>query len=127
MSNSQVIETSGSTPYGSAEFVAVGSSRRATVLRPGSPVPTYFGIALCVAGFILLAVTWGQVADEVQVHRQIPYLVSGGFTGLALVLIGVTVVNVAAKRADAADREHQHDQLTGALRDLRATLEEDAR
>ena len=100
-----------------------GSSRAATLLRPGSPVPVYIGIALCVAGFALLAYTWGRVADEVQVYRQVPYLVSGGFTGLALVLVGVTVVNVAAKRADAADRLRQHEQLTAALQDLRTTID----
>ena len=124
MSSSQAIGAG--TSY-DADISSSGASRRATVLRPGSPVPVYVGIAFCLAGFGLLAYTWGRVADEVQVYRQLPYLVSGGFTGLALVLIGVTVVNVAAKRADAADRERQHDQLTAALRELHAALAEDAR
>ncbi len=122
MSNTQVMGAAGTAPY-AADTLDAGQSRRASLLRPGSPVPTYIGIGLCVAGFVLLTFTWGRVADEVQVYRQIPYLVSGGFTGLALVLIGVTVVNVAAKRTDAADRERQHDQLTGALRELRVTLD----
>ena len=117
-------QTRGTAPAYDDE-VGGGASRVGTLLRPGSPLPVYIGVALCVAGFAMLAYTWGRVADEVQVYRQIPYLVSGGFTGLALVLVGVTVVNVAAKRADAADRQRQHDQLTGALRDLRATIELD--
>ena len=105
--------------------VIEGTSRRATLLRPGSPLPVYVGVAVCVIGFALLVYTWGQVADEVQVYRQLPYVVSGGLTGLALVLVGVTVINVAAKRADAADRERQHEQLTDALRELRASLDDD--
>ena len=123
MTETQTRRTAGSSPFD--DEVGSGTSRVATLLRPGSPLPVYIGVALCVAGFAMLAFTWGRVADEVQVYRQIPYLVSGGFTGLALVLVGVTVVNVAAKRADAADRQRQHDQLTGALRDLRATIELD--
>jgi hypothetical protein len=123
MSSSEVIGAS--TSY-DAESSAFGPARR-TLLRPGSPVPVYIGIALCLLGFALLAYTWGRVADEVQVYKQIPYLVSGGFTGLGLVLVGVTIVNVAAKRADAADRERQHDQLTAALRELHSALAGDSR
>ena len=123
MSSSEVIDSGTSYDTTGLEF---GKSRR-TVLRPGSPIPVYIGIALCMLGFGLLAYTWMQVADEVQVYQQIPYLVSGGFTGLGLVLVGVTVVNVAAKRADAADRERQHGQLTAALRELHSALAEDAR
>ena len=111
------------TRSSAADELDSGSSRAATLLRPGSPVPVYIGVGLCVAGFALLAYTWGRVADEVQVFRQIPYLVSGGFTGLALVLVGVTVVNIAAKRADAAERLRQHEQLAGALQDLRTTID----
>ncbi len=123
MSSSEVIGASTSYDVDSS---GSGTSRR-TVLRPESPVPVYIGIALCLLGFGLLAYTWGRVADEVQVFKQIPYLVSGGFTGLGLVLVGVTVVNVAAKRADAADRERQHGQLTAALRELHTALAEDSR
>ena len=122
MSSSEVINSG--TSY---EATGLGFGKRRTVLRPGSPIPVYIGIALCMLGFGLLAFTRLRVADEVQVYQQIPYLVSGGFTGLGLVLVGVTVVNVAAKRADAVDRERQHEQLTAALRELHAALAEDAR
>ena len=118
-------EVRGAGAYGAD--VSDGGARGRTLLRPGSPIPVYVGIALCLLGFGLLAYTWGRVADEVQVYQQIPYVVSGGFTGLGLVLVGVTVVNVAAKRADAADRERQHDQLTEALRELHSALADDAR
>ncbi|HVF21242.1 MAG TPA: hypothetical protein VNA14_13515 [Mycobacteriales bacterium] len=123
MSSSEVIGSGTQHDAGGRDAPA---PRRA-VLRPDSPIPIYVGVALCVLGFGLLAYTWGRVADQVQVYQQLPYVVSGGFTGLALVLIGVTVVNIAAKRADAADRERQHDQLTAALRELHSYLAEDSR
>lgn len=101
-----------------------GLAARVPALRPLSPVPTYIGIAIATIGFALLAVTWGAVADETNVALQVPYLVSGGLTGLALVLVGLTVVSIAARRRDAALREQQNLLLADALRELSAALEE---
>ncbi len=100
---------------------------RIPALRPLSPVPTYLGIAVAAVGFVLIAVAWGQVAGEVNVALQVPYLVSGGLTGLALVMVGVTVVSVAARRRDAALREQQTALLADALRELSAALDPDGR
>jgi hypothetical protein len=93
--------------------------------KPISPVPIYVGVGLVVLGLALLTFTWGTVAAETEVWRQLPYVVSGGFGGLAAVLIGVTVVNVASKRADAVARERQNAQLTETLRELREAIEGD--
>jgi hypothetical protein len=95
-------------------------------LRPLSPTPTYLGIAVAAVGFVLIAVAWGQVAGETNVALQMPYLISGGLFGLALVLVGLTVVNIAAKRRDAALRQQQTELLADALRELRGALEGDA-
>ena len=104
---------------------ASGTSR-VPALRPLSPVPTYLGIAVAAAGFVLILFAWGQVAGEVNVALQMPYLISGGLTGLALVMVGVTVVSVAARRRDAALREQQTALLADALRELSAALDPDA-
>ncbi|HVE63230.1 MAG TPA: hypothetical protein VNB94_05465 [Mycobacteriales bacterium] len=95
--------------------------------RPLSPTPTYLGVAVTVIGFVLIAIAWRQVAAETNVALQLPYLVSGGLTGLALVMVGVTVVNVAAKRRDAVLREQQTALLAAALRELSAALDPDGR
>ena len=87
-------------------------------LRPLSPVPTYIGIAVVAAGFVLLAVAWGGVAGESNVARQVPYLVSGGLFGVGLILVGLTIVNVSAKRRDSALRERQIQLLASALQQL---------
>ena len=88
-------------------------------LRPLSPTPTYLGIAVAALGFVLLALAWGGVAGKDNVALQVPYLVSGGFAGLALIMVGLTVVNVAAKRRDSALREQQIQILAAALGELR--------
>lgn len=96
---------------------------RVPALRPLSPVPTYVGIAVAAAGFVLIAVAWSSVAAQTSVALQLPYLVSGGITGLALVMVGLTIVSVAARRRDAVLREQQTELLADALRELAASLD----
>jgi hypothetical protein len=91
-------------------------------LRGSSPVPIYIGVAIAIAGFVLLLIAWGQVAGETQVSLQLPYLVSAGLTGLALVMVGLTVVTIASEQRDAAARDRQMDQLVSILDELNATL-----
>jgi hypothetical protein len=98
--------------------------RLPTWLRSHSPVPTYIGIGIAIAGFVLLLVAWGQVAGETQVSLQLPYLVSAGLTGLALVMVGLTVVTIAAEQRDAVARDRQMDQLVSILDELNTTLSE---
>ena len=93
-------------------------------LRGGSPTPIYIGIGVALVGFVLLLVAWGQVAGETQVSLQLPYLVSAGLTGLALVMVGLTVVTIAAEQRDAAARDRQMDQLVSILDELNTTLAE---
>lgn len=99
------------------------AARRAgpAALRPISPTPTYIGVAVTALGFALLAVAWGGVAGEDNVALQVPYLVSGGLAGIGLILVGLTVVNVAAKRRDAALRQQQIEVLAAALQELRGS------
>ena len=103
---------------------AASRRRLPTWLRGTSPALTFIGVGVAIIGFVLIAVAWGQVAGETQVYLQLPYLVSAGLTGLGLVMVGLTVVNVAAKRRDAADRDRQIDQLVSILQELKATLAE---
>ncbi len=97
-----------------------------TWLRPESPVPTFVGIGVSLLGFVLILVAWGQVAGESQVFLQIPYVLSGGLTGIALVMSGLTIVNVAAKRQDAAARDRQNAQLMSLLSELESAVSEPA-
>jgi hypothetical protein len=93
-------------------------------LAGDSPALVWIGVVLALAGFVLIGVAWSQMAGETQVYLQLPYLVSAGLTGLALIMVGVTVINVAAKRRDAAERERQIDQLVSVLDEVKTALSE---
>lgn len=106
---------------------AASTTRRIPVprwLRPGSSTLTLLGVAVGAMGFVLLAVGWGQVAGEADVFLQLPYLVSAGFTGVGLVLVGLTVVNVSIRQRDAAERRRQIEQLAVVLEQLGAALDQ---
>jgi hypothetical protein len=102
-----------------------GLADRLPTLPPLSPLPTYVGIAVTAIGFAVIAYAWGKVAGIADnVALQMPYLVSGGLAGLGLVMVGVTIINVAAKRRDTQLRQQQTELLADALRELRNALEQ---
>lgn len=91
-------------------------------MRPASPGLLYAGLGVAGAGFALIAFAWGQVAGLESVALQIPYVVSGGLTGLGLVIVGATAVNIHVKRREAAERERQSAQLLEILRQVTTAL-----
>ncbi|HVA61547.1 MAG TPA: hypothetical protein VNG13_13570 [Mycobacteriales bacterium] len=103
---------------------ASGRSRLAFLLDPASHLLTYAGVLAVMIGFTLIGVAWSEVAGTLNVGLQIPYLVSGGFTGLGLVMVGLVTINVAAKRQDSAERTRQLERLTGILDELKAELDD---
>ncbi len=99
---------------------------RATASLRGVPqLGTYVGVGLAAVGLVLLVLGWGRVAGLSNVALQLPYVVSAGFGGLGLVAVGLTVVNVAAKQADAAERTRQLGELRDLLAELRRTVQEE--
>ena len=84
---------------------------------------TWIGLGIAAVGFIVIAFSWGKVAALLDVSLQLPYVVSGGLTGLALVMVGMTAVNVAARRQDAEERAREADALQAVLRELREALD----
>jgi hypothetical protein len=59
------------------------------------------GVCL-IAGAILLVVAWYDISGTNQLYEQLPYLVSAGFTGLALVMVGCALL--VAGRYDRVER-----------------------
>lgn len=92
-------------------------------LDPSSPLLTWVGLLIAALGFAAIAFAWGKVAGLDNVALQLPYVMSGGLTGLALVMVGMTAVNVAARRQDSAQRARESQELKAVLRELRETLE----
>jgi hypothetical protein len=78
-----------------------------------------------VAGWVLVAVGalmiiggYFGVANEVLVAKQLPYLISGGLLGVAVVIVGVLFIGTEEIRRDSGrlDRlERMVDELHGVL------------
>ncbi len=81
-------------------------------------VRPYRGQFLFVLGFICLLIGYLGVSREVFVGRQIPYLVSGGLVGVALVSLGSRYVLIEDMRRDFGRLE----RLEEAVQDLRSAL-----
>lgn len=117
---------SGDDPL-TAQLGLVRRSRTQTVLRlltdPASMIPTCVGVVIVLAGFGLIGYGWSQIAGLVDVWRQMPYLVSAGLPGLGLILSGLVLINVSARRQDSAARARQMETLTEAMRDLQQALD----
>jgi uncharacterized membrane protein YidH (DUF202 family) len=94
-----------------------------TLSDPASAVPTYLGVLIAAAGFVLLVIGWSDVAGTIDVGRQMPYLLSTGLPGIALVMVGLVLVNLSIRRQDSAERARQMSALTEALGDLKRSLD----
>lgn len=101
--------------------------RRGRGLKPGSRLRgvanattgTWIGVVLVAAGFGVIFFTWGEVAGVLNVAQQLPYIVSGGIAGLALVIVGVMIVDVAVRAQDGYERRQQLAQMNRTLAELR--------
>lgn len=89
---------------------------------PASLLPTLIGVAVAAIGFTLMGIAWVKVAGLTEVWQQMPYLLSAGLPGLGLVMTGLVIVNVSARRQDAAARARQMAALGEALGELQRTL-----
>lgn len=110
-----VVEDSEGPPPPGKDPEAPARRRTPAWLAPLSPAPIYIGITLTIAGFGLLAYTWSRVAGTAVVALQLPYVASGGFGGLGLVVIGLLVVNLGAKRRDAWQRDRRLEELAAVI------------
>ena len=83
---------------------------------------TYIGLGLVGIGFLVIGIAWDGAAELDYVQGQFPYLISGGMTGLGLILLGVVLLVIQTMRRDAAKRARQVEELALAVTELQATL-----
>ena len=69
------------------------------------------GIAYCIAGFVLIVFGWNGAASHDRVEAQLPYLVSGGMGGLALVVVGAALIVAYSLRTDRVELKASIDAL----------------
>jgi len=81
-----------------------------------------FGLLVVAIGLVLIGVGWngmagggGEVNGVPNLNAQLPWLISGGILGLALVVFGAAMVVVHNARSDRARLEAKLDELVSAV------------
>ncbi len=73
------------------------------------------GIGYCLAGIVLIFLGWNGAASYDRVESQMPYLISGGLAGIALVILGAGLLVVQSQRAGRAAVEAEIAELREAV------------
>src|SRR5687768_1445068 len=73
-------------------------------------------IGLAVVGFLLIFLGWNGAATYDREPAQLPYVISGGIAGLAVVVIAAALMVVNAQRQDRA-------ALLNGLAELKEAME----
>jgi hypothetical protein len=74
------------------------------------------GIGLAVLGFLLIFLGWNGAATYDREPAQLPYVISGGLAGVAVVVIAAALLIINAQRQDRA-------AMLNGLAELREALE----
>jgi uncharacterized membrane protein len=85
--------------------------------KPPPRVALYIGVLLVVAGLAAIAVGWWKSSRLDIEAGQIPYVISGGFGGLGLIVLGAGAIVM-----DVLQRSMWH--VRRAVEDLRVTTPE---
>jgi hypothetical protein len=93
----------------------VAAERARRVREVWSRMGGKLGVGFSLTGFLVIFLGWNGAAGVDRVPAQMPYLISGGFAGLALVVVGVGLLVVQSNRADRA-------ALQATIRELRDAL-----
>lgn len=73
------------------------------------------GLIFLTAGFVIIGKAWEGSASQVRVDSQFPYLLSGGFMGLALVITGCTLLFLSTVRAERQLMSDKFDEMNRLL------------
>ncbi|HXJ65742.1 MAG TPA: hypothetical protein VNN79_18445 [Actinomycetota bacterium] len=94
--------TDGDVVARAREYVAVAGRIESGGGRPGFQVRGARVLALVFAGagFAMIALGWNGMAGASTTDQQLPYLMSGGFGGVALILIAVALLLIAQMRTE---------------------------
>jgi hypothetical protein len=85
----------------------------------------WLGILITGLGAGLVIFAWGETAAQTAVALQLPYVVSAGFSGVAIVVVGLTIVQMATKNEAARERSRQISELRAQVAALRRIVEGD--
>src|SRR4051794_16576881 len=112
------------TPYDLTSPNPIGAKkRRFTLPKLGAAgFGGGFGLLVVALGLLAIGIGWngmagggGQVNGASDLRAQLPWLVSGGILGLALVVFGAAMLIVHNARTDRARLEVKLDEVVAAL------------
>lgn len=75
---------------------------------------TYLSTALIVGGFLLIALAWNGAASVFLVDQQIPFVVSGGLTGIGMIMAGCTLALAQEIRKASAEISAHMERVSRA-------------
>ena len=84
----------------------------------GRALRPYVGWICAAVGFLVIIIGWFGVSGQALVAKQLPYLISGGIGGIAIVGVGAAYVAVEQIRRDSG----RLDRLERMVEDLHAVL-----
>ena len=73
----------------------------------------WLGLALCSAGFVAIALGWSGMSGAKSADAQLPYLLSGGASGLGLIIFGAALLVISQLRSDRFRHEDALAELMG--------------
>ena len=80
-------------------------------MRTWSKSSLYLSVALIAVGFLLIYLAWNGAAEKDFIQGQFPYLLSGGLTGMGLILCGLTLVTTQSFRRDILTLQDRIEEL----------------
>ncbi len=85
--------------------------------RP-SRLPLYVGIALLALGWAVVGIGWYQAGQQELETGQLPYVISGGFGGFGLILMGVIGILADVVRQAETKLRHSAEELHARMQEL---------
>lgn len=73
------------------------------------------GLLFVAAGFVIIGKAWDGSANLNSVPGQVPYLLSGGFMGLGLIVTGSVLLFLSSLRAEREVMVTRFDEMTRLL------------
>lgn len=80
-------------------------------MRTWAKSSLYLSVGLIAVGFLLIFLAWNGAAEKDFIQGQFPYLLSGGLTGMGLILCGLTLVATQSFRRDILTLQDRIEEL----------------
>lgn len=95
-----------------------GGRRLPERLRRWRDVELPIGLLLVAIGFVAVALGWYDASGTADVRRQLQSLISGGFGGLAAVVLGTGLIQAHVSGKGSRDLAQKFERVGDALLDL---------